>query len=56
MGSQKNSFAAIPDAAHQVPDGSSRLRIEPGGQLIEEYYFRIVDQRQGDKQPLLLPA
>src|SRR5580700_2110290 len=56
MSSQKNSFAAISDAAHQVPDGPPRLRIETGGQLIEEYYFRIVDQRQGDKQPLLLPA
>lgn len=56
MSGEKNSFAVIPNPAYQVPDGSPRLRIEPGGQLIEEHDFRIVDQRQRDKQPLLLPA
>src|SRR5438067_1665660 len=56
MSRQENRLAAIADPAHQVPDGSPRLRIEPGGQLIEEYDFRIVDQGQGDKQALFLSA
>ncbi len=30
--------------------------VQPGGELVEEYDIRIVDQRQGDEQPLLLAA
>src|ERR1700722_1645047 len=56
MSSHEDRFAAIADAAHQIPDSAARLRIEPGGQFIEKHYFRIVDKSQRDKQPLLLAA
>src|SRR6202022_1764416 len=34
----------------------ARLRVESGGQLIEKNHFGIVDQRQGNEQPLLLAS
>ena len=33
-----------------------RLRIHAGGRLVEEDQLRTADQRQGQRQPLLLPA
>ena len=54
MSGHKDGFATVADAAHQVPDRPPRLRVEPGGQLIQKYHFRIVDQRQSDEQPLFL--
>src|SRR5260370_12858361 len=56
MSRQKNGLAALANAAHQVPDRSPRLRVEPGGQFVEKHHFRIVDQRKRDKQPLLLAS
>jgi hypothetical protein len=46
MSGHKDRLAAVADAAHQVPDCPPRLRVEPGGQLIQKYHLRIVDQRQ----------
>ena len=56
MSGHEDRLTAVADAAHQLPDRPPRLRVEPSGQLIQKYYFRIVDQRQSDKQSLLLPA
>src|SRR5579863_2360470 len=56
MSGHEDRFAAVADAAHQIPDCSPGLRVEPGGQLIQKNYFRIVDQSQGDEQALFLPA
>jgi hypothetical protein len=33
-----------------------RLRVEPGGQLVEQDDFRIVNQGKGDEETLLLSA
>ena len=38
------------------PQRAAALRIEPGGRLVEEDDFRIVDQGQRQRQPLRLPA
>src|SRR5579872_6391377 len=54
MSGHENCFAAVADAAHQVPNRPTRLGVEPGGQLVQKHYFRIVDQSQGDEQPLFL--
>ena len=56
MSGHEDRLTAVADAAHQFPDRPPRLRVEPCGQLIQKYHFRIVDQRQSDEQPLLLPA
>ena len=53
---RKHRLAARADAAHELPDRAARLRIEPGRQLVEEHDLGIVDERQRDEQPLLLPA
>src|SRR5262245_26384245 len=56
VGRQEHGLAARADAAHQLPDRAARLRIETGGQLVEKDHVRIVDERERDEQPLLLPA
>ena len=56
VGGQEHGLAAGAHAAHQFPDGAAGLRVESGGQLVEEHHLRVVDERQGDQQPLLLAA
>ena len=41
---------------HQLPEVAARLRIKAGGRLVEEQHRRIVDQRDGQQQALLLAA
>ncbi len=53
---QEDGLAALADAAHEVPDRASRLRVESGRQLVEEHDLGIVDERERDEQPLLLTA
>ena len=47
---------ALADAANQIPDRPARLRVEAGRQLVEKHHLGVVDERQRDEQPLLLPA
>ena len=56
VGRQEHGLAALADPAHQIPDRPPRLRIEAGRQLVQEHDLRVVHQRQGDEQPLLLSA
>ena len=44
------------DRPHQFPEVAAGLGIEAGGRLVEEEDLRVVDQRGGDRQPLLLSA
>jgi len=53
---KKHGLAALADASHQIPDCPPRLRVKPGGQLVEKNDFRIVNQRKRNKQPLLLAS
>ena len=41
---------------HQLVDFVAGLRVESGGRLVEEQHLRIVEQRQGQGQALLLAA
>ena len=56
MRGHEHGLAAFADAAHQIPDRTARLRVEPGRQLVEKHELGIVDQRQRNEQPLLLAA
>src|SRR5207245_9665083 len=56
VGRQDDGLAARLDRLHQLPEITSRLRIESGGGLIEEQHRRIVDERDREQQPLLLAA
>src|SRR5664279_1561387 len=56
MGCQENCLAAFANAAHQFPDCAAGLGVKPGGQFIEKHHLGIVDQRKGNKQPLLLTS
>ena len=40
----------------QIANFQPHLRIEAAGRLVEKKHLRIVDQREGDREPLLLPA
>ncbi len=37
--------------AHALPDEVARLRIEPGGRLVEEKELRVVDERAREREP-----
>ena len=41
---------------HQRVDLEARLRIEAGRRLVEKQHLRVVDQRECQREPLLLPA
>src|SRR5258708_33376069 len=56
MSGQKDRLAALANTTHQVPDRAPRLRIQPSGQLVEKHQLWVVDQRKGNKQPLLLAS
>ena len=56
MGGQEHCFTLGAYITHQVPGGMTCLRVETGGQLIQEDQLRVWQQCQGDEQALLLPA
>ena len=41
---------------HEIANFEARLRVEAGGRFVEEEELRIVDQREGDREPLFLSA
>ena len=53
---RKTVLPRLADAVHQVPDGAPRLRVESRGELVEEHHLGVVDERERDEEPLLLPA
>ena len=53
---QEHGLPAVADAAHHLPDHAACLRIEAGGQFVEQHHVRVVDEGQRDEQPLLLTA
>src|ERR1017187_1429189 len=54
MGCQENGLTAFANPANKFPDCAAGLGIKPGGQFVEKHHLGIVDQRKGNKQPLLL--
>ena len=49
VGRQEDSLATIAHSVDEIPDVASGLRVESGGQLVEEGDLRIVDQRERDE-------
>ena len=47
--------AVAVDLADHLPERPPGARVEAGGGLVEEGHDRVVDQRQGDREPLRLP-
>lgn len=56
MGGEDDGFFGLLDLFNKVPKTLPRLRIEPGGGLVEKQNLRIVEQRDGQQQTLALPA
>ena len=56
MRGQQNGLALRADVAHQVPDGVTGLRVEAGGQFVQEDQLRVRQERQGNEETLFLPA
>src|SRR5438445_7246935 len=56
MGREEHRRPPVSDAGHQTPDRATRLRVEPGGELVEEHNLGFVDESEGDEEPLLLAA
>ena len=51
---QEDRLSLGSHVADQVPGRVASLRIEPAGQLVQEDQLRIADQRQRDREALLL--
>ena len=56
VGGQQDGAAAGLVPFEERPQLAPRLRVEAGGQLVEEEHVERADQRTGNRQPLLLPA
>ena len=56
VGGEKNGPAAFPQAANDVPELAARLWVQARGGLVEEEQLRVADQRNGNREPLLLTA
>ncbi len=48
--------AVVAQLADELPDHPPALDVDPGGRLVEERHLGPADQRQGERQPLLLAA
>jgi hypothetical protein len=56
MGHQDDGGPSVPNRSDQVPGDPARGRIQALGQLVEEDHLGLVDEREGDEEPLLLAA
>ena len=56
MGDQEDGDAALADALDQVPGVAASLRVEPGRELVEDGDLGVADERERDREPLLLAA
>ena len=53
---QHHGGAVALDLADDVPERPPGARVEAGGRFVEEGHDGVVDERQGDRQPLRLPT
>ena len=56
VGDEHDRRPAVADPLDEVPDDAPRRGVEPLGELVEEHDLGLVDERQGDEQPLTLTA
>jgi hypothetical protein len=53
---EQDGDAAGAQLADAVPDEQPRLRVQPGGRLVQEQHLRVVHEGAGDHEALALPA
>ena len=53
---EDHRHALVADALDQLPGLATRLRVEAGGQLVEDRQLWTPDQRERDRQALALSA
>ena len=56
MGDEDDRHSLVADPLDQLPRLAARLRIQAGGELVEDGQLRATDERQRDRQPLALAA
>ena len=56
MGDEEDGHAALADRLDEVPRLAACLRVEARGQLIEDRDLRFADEREGNREALLLAA
>ena len=56
MGRQHDAHALHAEVGHDGSNGQSALGIDAGGRFIEEGDLGPTDERQGEREPLLLAA
>ena len=55
-GEEDRRLLGVGEAAHQVVEVASRLRVEAGGRLVEEEELGSTDETDRDVEPPSLPA
>ena len=53
---QQDGDATVADARDELPGLAARLRVEARRELVEDRHARSADEREGDREPLLLAA
>ena len=56
VGGEQDAVPGAPQLLDAPPQGAPRLRVEPGGGLVEQQEQGVVDGRDVERQPLLLAA
>ena len=56
VGGEQDGALLAAEVLHQLVNLQARLRIEAGRRLVEEQHLRIVEEREGQRQALLLAA
>ncbi len=56
VGHQDDRHAAGPDVLDELPRVAPGLRVEAGRELVEDRDLRVADERERDREPLLLAA
>ena len=56
MGGEQDRNTFSPEIGDDPPDQLATRRVDPGGGFVEEGHLGSTDQRQGEREPLLLTA
>ena len=56
VGDEDDRHAAVADVLDELPGVAPGLRVEAGGELVEDRDPRVADERERDREPLLLAA
>ena len=56
VGHEDDRHAAVADVLDELPGVAPGLRVEAGRELVEDRDLRVADERERDREPLLLAA